>query len=224
MMTRQTNARPRGRPRAADVVPQEAILAVALKQFAALGYDRTSIRTINRALGVSHNLILQRCGTKEDLWRAAVDYGFGGLVEQMQGVFDPTVTEPLEQLRLAIRQFLVYLAAHPELLALMNTEASQDTERLRYICSNYIQPSQAQIVRLLRYLGDEGTIRPIPHGIFFLLVTHGGAAPFTLVPLAGLLEPAQPNDPAGVEEHADFVSTAIIDGLRTRSSEAKSVS
>ena len=81
----------------------------------------------------------------------------------MQGVFDPTVTEPLEQVRLAIRQFLVYWVAHPEILTLMNTEASHDTEILRYIVSNYIEPSQAQIVRLLRYLSDEGTIRPIPH-------------------------------------------------------------
>jgi TetR/AcrR family transcriptional regulator len=122
-------------------------------------------------------------------------------------VFDPTVTEPLEQLRLAIRQFL-----------------SHDTEKLRYIVSNYIEPSQAQIVRLLRYLSDEGTIRPIPHSIFFLLVTHGGAAPFTLAPLAGFLEPVQRNDPVGIEKHGVLMSTVIIDGLRARSSETKSIS
>src|ERR1700739_136513 len=108
--------RPRGRPKAADAVSLDVILTVALKQFSTVGYDGASLRTINRELGVSHNLLYQRFGTKEDLWRAAVDYGFGGLVSQMQGIFDPTVTEPLEQLRLAIRQFLIYSASHPELL------------------------------------------------------------------------------------------------------------
>jgi len=113
MAKTQAKERPRGRPKAADSLSVDVILAVALKQFATLGYDGASLRTINRELGVSHNLIYQRFGTKEDLWRAAVDYGFGGLVNELHAVFDPTISEPLEQLRLSIRQFLIYSAATP---------------------------------------------------------------------------------------------------------------
>jgi TetR/AcrR family transcriptional regulator len=214
----QSKGRPRGRPKAADAVSLDAILTVALKQFATLGYDGASLRTINRELGASHNLLYQRFGTKEELWRAAVDYGFGGLVSQMQGIFDPTVTEPLEQLRLAIRQFLIYSASHPELLALMNAEGRQDTDRLRYICSTYIEPSQVQIVRLLEHLANEGIIRRIPHATFFFLVTHGGAAPFTLVPLAESLGYATPEDAADVDQHANLVSAVLVEGLRRRPS------
>jgi AcrR family transcriptional regulator len=214
MVHDQTKERRRGRPKAADAVPLDGILTVALRQFATLGYDGTSLRTINRELGVSHNLIYQRFGTKDDLWRAAVDYGFGGLVKEMQGVFDPIITEPLEQLRLAIRRFLVYSAARPELLALMNNEGCQDTDRLRYIFNTYIEPSQVPIVRLLNHLAEEGTIRRVSHRSFFFLVTHGGASQFSLVPLAELLDPAPPNDPAGIEQQADLVSTVLIEGLR----------
>jgi TetR/AcrR family transcriptional regulator len=210
----QTKERPRGRRRAEESLPVDLILSVALKQFATLGYEGASLRTINRELGVSHNLIYQRFGTKEELWRAAVDYGFGGLVNELQAAFDPTIGEPLEQLRLAIRQFLIYSAAHPELLALMNNEGRQDTERLRYIYKTYTEPSQVPIVRLLRHLAEEGTIRPISHRSFFFLVTHGGAAPFSLVPLAKLLDPTPSNDPASIEEQADLVSTVLIEGLR----------
>lgn len=208
------NERRRGRPRGSDAVQQDTILAVALKQFALLGYDGASLRTINRELGVSHNLLYQRFGTKEDLWRAAVDYGFGGLVGFMQGIFDPTITEPLEQLRLAVRGFLIYSATHPELLALMNSEGRQPTERLDYIYTRYIEPSQVQIIRLLSHLADEGTIRRIPHSTFFFLTTHGGAAPFTLAPLADALGSAVADDVDSVHEHADLVSTVLIEGLR----------
>jgi TetR/AcrR family transcriptional regulator len=214
MAKSQAKGRPRGRPKGEESLPVDVILAVALKQFATLGYEGASLRTINRELGVSHNLIYQRFGTKEDLWRAAVDYGFGGLTNELYGAFDPTIGEPLEQLRLSIRQFLIYSAAHPELLALMNNEGRQDTERLRYIYKAYIEPSQVPIVRLLRHLADEGTIRPISHRSFFFLVTHGGASVFSLVALAKLLDPTPPNDPAGIEQQADLVSTVIIEGLR----------
>jgi TetR/AcrR family transcriptional regulator len=214
MAKSQAKGRSRGRPKGEESLPVDVILAVALKQFATLGYEGASLRTINRELGVSHNLIYQRFGTKEDLWRAAVDYGFGGLINELHAAFDPTVSEPLEQLRLVIRQFLIYSAAHPELLALMNNEGRQDTERLRYIYKAYTEPSQVPIVRLLRHLAEEGTIRPISHRAFFFLVTHGGAAPFTLAPLATLLDATPTNDPAGIEQQADLVSTVIIEGLR----------
>jgi TetR/AcrR family transcriptional regulator len=96
----------------------------------------------------------------------------------------------------------------------MNNEGRQDTERLRYIYETYTGPSQVPIVRLLRHLAEEGTIRPISHRSFFFLVAHGGAAPFSLVPLAKLLDPTPPNDPVSIEQQADLVSTVLIEGLR----------
>jgi AcrR family transcriptional regulator len=66
---------------------------------ATVGYDAMSLRALNREPDVNHNLIDQRLGTKEELWRAAVDFGFGRLMRHMQGLFDPTLRE---QLRLAV--------------------------------------------------------------------------------------------------------------------------
>jgi len=54
----------RGRPKASDSMPIEEILEKALNIFATVGYDGMSLRTLNRELGVSHNLIYQRFGTK----------------------------------------------------------------------------------------------------------------------------------------------------------------
>src|SRR6201987_1600726 len=86
--------RPRGRPKSADSVPIEEILDRALTMFATVGYDGMSLRTLDRELGVSHNLIYQRFGTKEELWRAAVDYGFRPLLGDMPGLLDPHPTPP----------------------------------------------------------------------------------------------------------------------------------
>jgi AcrR family transcriptional regulator len=204
----------RGRPKAADSTPLPDILEAGLVAFATYGYDGVSLRTLNRDLGVSHNLIYQRFGGKDDLWRASVDFGFGPLLRIMQGIFDPTLTEPLEQLRLAIRRYIVFSASHPELVALMNIEARQDTDRLSYIYDTYIEPALSGVGRLLLHLAEEKTIRPIALREFHFLVAHGAAAIYSLVPLATLFDPAPPGSPAAVESHARLVSDLIVEGLR----------
>src|ERR1700726_2258385 len=88
----------RGRPKAADSTPLQDILEAALVAFATYGYDGVSLRTLNRDLGVSPNLIYQRFGGKDDLWRRSGDFGEGQLLRILQGIFDPSTAEPLEQL------------------------------------------------------------------------------------------------------------------------------
>jgi AcrR family transcriptional regulator len=41
------------------------------------------VAALNRRLGVSHNLIHQRFGSKEGLWYAAVDFAFGQVAEEI---------------------------------------------------------------------------------------------------------------------------------------------
>ena len=57
----------------AAVVSDADVLDLALDAFADQGYDGTSVREVCRRLGVSHNLIHERYGSKERLWYAAID-------------------------------------------------------------------------------------------------------------------------------------------------------
>src|SRR4051794_27236662 len=152
-MVTKSGTRPAGRPRAEESpVAIEDILDAAFKAFARYGYDGVSVRMLNRELGVSHNLIHQRFGTKDDLWKACVDHAMGRLLLQLPTAFDPTLSDPIAQLNHAIRRFLEFSAEHPELLALMNIEAGLDTERLDYIYDNYVAPTFAPLERLLDFL------------------------------------------------------------------------
>jgi TetR/AcrR family transcriptional regulator len=205
--------RPRGRPRAEEAASLDDILGAALKAFATHGYDGVSMRTLNRELGGSHNLLNGRFGSKEALWYATVDWAFQPLVGRLQAAFDPTVTDPLQQLRNTILAFMLHSAEHPELLGLMNIEGRQDTERLAYIYNTYIEPALSPIRRLLDYLAAEGRIRPVPMRTFHFLLTHGAAAPFTLVPLARHFDPADPLDPATLHAQAELAADLLIRAL-----------
>src|SRR6267154_4080203 len=103
-MIKTTEARRTGRPRAQDApVTLEQILDAAFRAFATYGYDGVTVRTLNRELGVSHNLIHQRFGSKKQLWYAAVDRAFSTQITQLATAFDPTLSDPLDQLGHAIR-------------------------------------------------------------------------------------------------------------------------
>jgi AcrR family transcriptional regulator len=205
-----------GRPRAQDgtAIDSTTILDAALRAFATQGYDGVSLRTLNRDLGVSHSLISQRFGTKRELWLAAAEHGFGRMSRHMADVFDPTISDPLEQLRLWLQRFLTVSATHPELVGIMNIEGRQDTERLTYLYDHYTGPSMARVKDLLDHLTAAGRIRPIPVRTFYFLVAHGAAAAYTLVDLAEQFDPASPLDDDQVQLNSEIATSLIIDGLR----------
>jgi AcrR family transcriptional regulator len=214
-MNAQPSLKRRGRPKTEDVpAALDDILAAALRAFATHGYEGASVRTLNRELGVSHNLIHQRFGSKQGLWYAAVDRAFGQQVTELATGFDPTLDDPLDQLNHAIRRFVSYSAERPELLGLMNIEARVDSERLDYIYENYIAPALAPLGRLLDHLHNNGRIRPISLRALFFLIAHGAAAPFTLAPLARRFDNADPLDPSQVAAQAALTADVITSGLR----------
>jgi AcrR family transcriptional regulator len=212
----QTSERKRtGRPKAQDApVTVEEILDAAFRAFATYGYDGVAVRTLNRELGVSHNLIHQRFGSKRGLWYAAVDRAFSQQITQLATAFDPTLDDPLDQLNHAIRRFVAYNAERPELLGLMNIEARVDSDRLDYIYENYIAPALAPLGRLLDHLQENGRIRPISLRALFFLIAHGAAAPFTLAPLARHFDNTDPLDPNEIAEQAAVTADVITGGLR----------
>src|SRR5260370_21156453 len=107
VLTQTKPERPRGRPKASDSVPIEEILGKALTMFATVGYDGMSLRTLNRELGVSHNLIYQRFGTTEELWRHPVDFCLCRLFRRLEAGADPTLTSSLATFLTALLPFLV---------------------------------------------------------------------------------------------------------------------
>jgi AcrR family transcriptional regulator len=180
---------------------------VALRAFATVGYDGVVLRTLK--LGGSHNLLNGRFGSKEALWYATVDWAFQPLVTRLATAFEPTLTDPLDQLRITIRTFLLYSAERPELLGLMNIEGRQGTERLAYLYNTYIGPALEPVHRLLDHLADCGRTRRVSLRTFTFLLAHGAAAPFTLGPLARHFDAADPLDPAEIEAHADLAADLL---------------
>jgi AcrR family transcriptional regulator len=201
----------RGRPR---IHEDDAILAAALRAFAAAGFEAMSVRSLCSELGLSHGAVSQRFGSKLDLYHAAVDHGFVEFIAaiDVERAGAGTDLEPFEELRVNIRAFLLAAARWPELGRLMSQEGLHPTERLEYIVTTVMVPATAPAVDLLHRLADAGEIYPTSARALFFLVAHGAEAPFTLTALSDAFDPLDgPLDPSA---HAEAVTDLIMRGLR----------
>ena len=212
-----STAKRRGRPPATESpAALTDILSAALKTCAETGYDGTSAAALNRELGVSHNLIHQRFGSKEDLWYAAVDWAFGEIEDEI--TIDPQLADSdlMEALRRGLIQLLEVHARHPEILRMVTVEGAHPGPRLTYLFDAHIHPLYARLTTPLKTLVDRGVLTDVDVRSLHFLVAHGATSPFSLAPLATMLEPVDPLDPTAVRRHAEFVADLVVAGLRAR--------
>lgn len=189
---------------------------MALKTFAENGYEGTSAAALNRELGVSHNLIHQRFGSKEELWYAAVDWAFGQIADEIAIDTELADSDLMEALRHGLIQFLEVHARHPEMLRLVTVEGATPSPRLTYLFDAHIRPLYARLTAPLKTLVDRGVLTDVDVRSLHFLVAHGGTSPFSLAPLAKMLEPIDPCDSTAVRGHAEFVADLVVAGLRAR--------
>lgn len=208
--------RARGRP-VQSAVSDDVLLETALQAFGENGYDGASVREIARRLDVSHNLIPQRIGSKENLWYAAVDHGFGRLEKDLLHEAQTLGNDELLVLRGLILSFIEINAMHPSLLQIIHQEASQPGPRLNYLFKNYIKPVRDFGDAWLIRLADEGRIAPISVTLLYFLMTHGAGGLFAFPALTKRLRRGVSNNAKeSIREQAQNAVNVIFDGLLPR--------
>lgn len=216
-----------GRPTAGAAVSLDDILVAALRAFAERGYDGMSVRELSVQLGVSHNLVAERIGRKEDLWRAVVDRFVGdsaGPITAMADAATGTTIERLGALRAVWVELVVSNARRPELLRMMTVEASTDGPRLDYLYERFVRPTSQALGRLYGSLVADGVLRALPSSSLFFLLAHGATGPSSHGPLAARLGVPDATDPAWVQRHAEAVVDTLIAGLRVDAGGAAAIS
>jgi TetR/AcrR family transcriptional regulator len=207
----------RGRPpTGSSPASTDEILAAALRVFARDGYGGASVAAVNRELGVSHNLINQRFGSKEALWYAVVDWIFANAEVMLSPSVDAHDLAPLEQFRRGIVRFLKLQAKYPDVVRLISVEAAVAGQRLDYLYEHHIEPLLSMLSEPLMPLVQAKKLTRNDLRSLFFLIAHGATAPFALAPLASKMTPADPLAKSAVTSHAEFVAEVIVAGVEER--------
>lgn len=191
--------------------PDDASLFdAALCAFAEHGFDGTSVRSLCRSLGVSHNLIHERYGTKDDLWRRAIDHGFSALAAELAAAAMDSPADPYVRLRAILVRYVEMTAERPELIRIINYEAMHPGERLDHLFTNYLEPAHRVADVALGLLEQSGRARRIPAATLHFLIGHGAGGLASLPALAGRFGDADPDPVTQAIDAVDLVLRGLL--------------
>ena len=187
---------------------RERIVEAAVEVFAEKSFAGASTREIARRAETNQGLITYHFGSKEALWRAAADSIFERLGGQLAGRLDALdLADPRERAREAIRQYVRFAAAHPELFRIMVDEGRVADDRMTWLVDTHLRPRFEFISQGLMDVAevDEALL---PHAFYAL----AGAASlmFAVAPECRRLTGLDPRSAQAIETHADYVARLLV--------------
>lgn len=212
MGVRTESLRRPGRPGAGTpAVPGEkSILQRGLEAFAELGYDRASARELARRLGVSHNFINDRYGSKAAFWRAVMDHALGPQLARLPQV--DSGVDDADRLRQVISGFYRAAADTPLIGRILVDESSRDTERLDYLYERHIAPTLELMTSSIERLVASGRMAPVPMDVLFFAVIPPVSG-MVEGPLARRLGRPEPVSSQQLTDTAEALATLVVNGL-----------
>ncbi len=211
-----TQRRRPGRPAKGDeAISREELLEAALKAFAERGYEGVSVRELTRQWDVSHNLIHHHFGSKEGLWKAAVDHAVRKLPEGINDLLSPDAPEgeEIERIHEASYRIALMAATHTDYFKVLMDESSQGGPRFDYIYENYMKATTETVQTFFERAHARGEARAMPPGVGHIILLGAIGTPFTMRALAERLVKEGNRRPPTVEEGARAVADILVYGV-----------
>jgi AcrR family transcriptional regulator len=132
-----------------------------MRFFAANDYAAADVQQLAAEIGVGKGTIYRYFASKEALFFAAVDHGLGMLEEAVDAAALQART-PLDSIGLAIRAYLEFFDAHPEVVELFIQERAHFRDRPKPTYFVHKETKDCRWGDLLQSLIDDRILRDIP--------------------------------------------------------------
>lgn len=169
-MNKKRQAVPAQQQRALNT--RSAIEEAALSAFSDYGFDGATTREIAKKAGVKQQLLIYHYRTKLDLWKVVVDdligrfaRRFNQRLEGLSGVDEST------QLRLLIKEYLLFASENPELIRVIIHEGGKKTPRLVWITERHSKAMYDFMANLFRKGQEVGSVRSAdPYHLIYIML------------------------------------------------------
>ena len=207
--------RRRGRPasKGRDAISEERVLDAVFSAFAERGYEGTTLRALAKTLGVSHNLLNVRFGTKADLWRRAVDARVARRSPPVYVALDAAGLDDEARLRLFVEELCRWAAHNADFVALMNAEGRRTTWRNEHIVLQYLKPIRERLEILLNRVSHRRNVAPISTTAFLSMIVHGVGFFVASGPTLKLLGDLEEISPDNIDGQVQKIARLILAGL-----------
>ena len=133
-------------PDAEGNATRAAILAAARAEFSAKGLSGSRVREIAERAGVNKQLLYYYVGSKDDLYRAALEAVYAEIRELERGL-NLGDLPPLEAMAALIGFSFDYLARHPDFIGMLNHENAHGAQHVRQ--SSAIRATNSPLIELI---------------------------------------------------------------------------
>lgn len=209
-------ARQRGRPArdAAASVAEHHLLDRAFLAFAQRGYEATTLRALAKDLGVSHNLLNVRFGSKAGLWRRAVDARVSRIGPPVFAAFDAPGLDDTARFKELIHRLCAWAAENPDFVSLTHSEGRNATWRLDYLVQAHILPFKLRLEALIARLAANRPVRNISTAAIMALLVQGVGFYFASSPLLEKIgEPGNISREQRIKIFAEFILAGLQEAV-----------
>jgi TetR/AcrR family transcriptional regulator len=211
----KSSSRQRGRPRADahHAIPEARVLDLAFQAFARRGYDGTTLRALAKQLGVSHNLLNVRFGTKSNLWRRSVDARVSKAAPPVYAAFEAPGLDSETRLRQFVPVFCRWALENPELVGITNVECRHASWRLDYIVDSYLLPFKQRLDALMADVAKTRALRALSTPALMSILVQGVGFYFASAPLLERIGAAEEIAASHLDAQVTLFAEFILAGL-----------
>jgi TetR/AcrR family transcriptional regulator len=149
---------------------KQTVLKSALKIFAQEGFSRARLRDIASLAGTTHSLIRHHFGSKDDLWKAVVNYGLNLQEKQILKIIKSRGSaSPVELFKDFIKSYVSTIAKNPELSKILLHDNSRSSPHLNYLIERQKQ-LHSIVEPVFKNAQKSGYFKGVDHDSFLVYV------------------------------------------------------
>lgn len=190
----------------------ERILEAALEAFSQEGFEGARTRDIAARAKVTLGLVQYHFGTKDDLWKAAVERAFQDLETGLDSLLaNSGALDERWLLRQLIHNHVRFVAENTAFIRIMHDEGKRRGPRMRWLTDRYVKPLFDKVTPLVARSQESGILRRDVDPIHFV---------YTLVGAVGMIfhqseecrriTGIDPTAPAAIEAHIRAVESLFL--------------